>query len=86
MENLFQSGFPYLILMNKLIIEKKFNQAVDLFEIQFDKFSVERSNSKKTKNKRKDIVPMDQLSLVSQALLLMVKNYYSKIKIAYLKK
>ena len=58
--------------MNKLIIEKKYKEAVDIFEFQYDKFSVERSNSKTTANTRKDIVPMDQLALVSEALLLMV--------------
>jgi hypothetical protein len=72
LENLFHFGFPYLILMNKLMVEKKYDKVVHLFESQFDKFSVERSNSKSTLNVRKDIIPMDQLGLVSEALFLMV--------------
>ena len=61
--------------MNKLLIDKNYKQVIELFEMQFDKFSVERSNSI-SKNKNNAIIPFDQLTLVSEALFYTVSFTY----------
>jgi hypothetical protein len=60
--------------MNKLTMENKFSQAIDLFEKQLPEFSIERSNSKSKENRKKSILPFDQMSLVFEILLKIVTN------------
>jgi hypothetical protein len=58
--------------MNKLILEKKYQQVIEIFEMQISQFNKERSNSKKTNNPSKNQVPYDQLNLMTEALICLV--------------
>lgn len=77
------SGYPRLILMNKLMILEKYNIVVDLFEAfymkgEFNPNLAESTNSssKFALNPNKFLFPHDQFSLVTSALLRMVDNFW----------
>ena len=71
------TGFTYLILMNKLMIQKDYESVLRLFEKQLPHFTIQSSSSKTIKTS----VPFDQLSLYSHALLsLNNKDAFDKMK------
>ena len=60
--------------MNKLMIHKEYNQVLNLFEMQLPFFIEERVT--KTNVLNKSILPYDQTSLVLEALLCLVINFF----------
>ncbi len=69
---IFQSNYSRTILMNKLVIEQKYEQVVSIFEKNLKNFTEQTSNSKKTNKDIRNILPEDQLGLAIESLLLIV--------------
>lgn len=62
--------------MNRLMIEKKYEQVVELFEEYYkDGFRVDKEAVKSKPEPNKFFFPHDQFSLVTQALLKMVFDH-----------
>ena len=62
--------------MNRLMIEKKYEQVVELFEEYYkDGFRVDKETVKSKPEPNKFFFPHDQFSLVTQALLKMVFDH-----------
>lgn len=68
-------GFPYFILMNKLLEKKNYEPIIELFEKQLPFFTIANASSNsKTARAKPTPIPYDQASVLIEALLLMVKS------------
>ncbi len=72
-------GFPYFILMNKLLQLKQYDSVIALFDRQLPFFTVEASSS--STSKIRTPIPFDQASILLEALMLMnSKESFEKLK------
>lgn len=72
-------GFGSLIVMNKLFLQKRYDEILDFFEKQLNDYSAENSFSEMSEQTFRQAIPYDQLTCVIAVFLaLVIKFYYLK--------
>jgi hypothetical protein len=72
-KNYIKGTYANFLIMNKLLIDGRLREVIDLFFSQIDDFSIEKSYSLEANQSFRQTIPFDQLDSVVEALYIQVK-------------
>jgi hypothetical protein len=75
--------YANFLIMNKLLIDGRLQEVIDLFFSQVDYFSIEKSYSLESDQSFRQAMPFDQLDSVVEALYIQVKLKFNQMIILF---
>jgi hypothetical protein len=72
-----RGSYGSLFVFNKLLIEKRFTEVIELFDSQLIDYTLDKSYSKKMPIQFRQAIPYDQLDCVIEALLKIVRHNFN---------